>query len=307
LRLSTAGATTHKETAMKPQTTQLATMAGSAIVYRPMTEGDVPAAHALSQAVRWPHRPEDWQFVLRLGTGFVAEEDGAVIGTGLCWKQGEQHASLGMIIVSPAHQGKGIGRELMQRILAELGERCTLLNATPAGQPLYERLGFAATGTLCQHQGPMAVVPPVALDGGAQVRLAEPEDLQAIIGLANRATGMSRDAIVRQLATFAEVSVLERDGALAGFSVMRRFGRGHVIGPLVAPDADGAKALVAHWSGPYAGSFVRIDIDGGTGLGPWLEQAGLAQVDTGVIMARNGLPPRDGAVQQFAIINQALC
>jgi predicted N-acetyltransferase YhbS len=292
---------------MKPQTIPIAPVAGSAIAYRPMNEGDIPAAHALSQAVRWPHRPEDWQFVLRLGTGFVAEEDGAVIGTALCWKQGEHDASLGMIIVSPAHQGKGIGRELMQRVLEELGERRTLLNATPAGQPLYERLGFVATGTLCQHQGAMTVVPPVALPGGAQVRLAEPEDLAAIIGLANRATGMSRDAIMRQLATFAEVSVLERDGALAGFSVMRRFGRGHVIGPLVAPDAEGARALVAHWSGPYAGSFVRIDIDGATGLGPWLEQAGLAQVDTGVIMVRNGLPHQDATVRQFAIINQALC
>jgi predicted N-acetyltransferase YhbS len=292
---------------MKPQTTQGATMAGSAITCRRMNQDDIPAAHALSQAVRWPHRAEDWQFVLGLGTGFVAEEGGAVIGTGLCWKQGEHHASLGMIIVSPAHQGKGIGRELMELILAELGGRCALLNATPAGQPLYERLGFVATGTLCQHQGPMAVVPPVALADGTQVRLAEPEELAAIIGLANRATGMARDAIIRQLASVAEVSVLERDGALLGFSVMRRFGRGHVIGPLVAPDAEGAKALVAHWSGPYAGSFVRIDIDGASGLGPWLEEAGLAQVDTGVIMARNGLPRHDDGARQFAIINQALC
>lgn len=278
-----------------------------AITYRRMHEGDVPAAHALSQAVRWPHRTEDWQFVLRLGAGFVAEEDGAVIGSGLCWKQGEHHASLGMIIVSPAHQGKGIGRELMQRLLDELGQRCTLLNATQAGQPLYERLGFVATGTLCQHQGTMAVVPPVSLAGGAQVRLAEPEELAAIIALANRATGMERDAVVRELAAVAEVSVLERDGVLLGFSIMRRFGRGHVIGPLVAPDAESAKALIAHWSGPYAASFVRIDINGASGLGTWLEQAGLPQTDTAVIMARNGLPRQDDSIQQFAIINQALC
>lgn len=279
----------------------------STITCRRMNKDDIPAAHTLSQAVRWPHRAEDWQFVLRLGTGFVAEEDGMVIGTGLCWKQGLHHASLGMIIVSPAHQGKGIGRELMQLVLDELGPRCTLLNATPAGQPLYERLGFTATGTLCQHQGAMATVAPVPLADGKQVRLAEPAELAAIIRLANRATGMERDAIVGQLAGMAEISVLEDGGTLLGFSIMRRSGRGHVIGPVVAPDADGARALIAHWSGPYAGSFVRIDINGASGLGPWLEQAGLSQVDTGVVMARNGLPQGDGAVQQFAIINQALC
>ncbi|HZX28314.1 MAG TPA: GNAT family N-acetyltransferase [Telluria sp.] len=280
---------------------------GAAVMCRRMHEGDIPAAHALSQAVHWPHRPQDWQFVLRLGTGFVAEQDGAVIGTGLCWKQGERHASLGMIIVSPDHQGKGIGGRLMHLVLEELGGRCTLLNATPAGQPLYERLGFKAIGTLCQHQGTLASIPPVVPAGGGRVRLAQAGDLPAVVALANRATGMERGAPVRALAEVAEVAVLERDGALLGFSIMRRFGRGHVIGPLVAPDLDGAKALVAHWSAPYAGSFVRIDINGASGLGAWLEQAGLAQVDTGVIMARNGVPPEDGAVRQFAIINQALC
>ena len=32
--------------------------------------------------------------------------------------------------------------------------------------------------------------------------------------------------------------------------MLRRFGRGHAIGPVVAPDADGAKALIAHLVGP---------------------------------------------------------
>ncbi len=279
----------------------------TAIAYRSMTEHDLPAAHALSQTMRWPHRLEDWQFVLVLGAGFVAEEGGAVIGTGLCWKQGEDHASLGMIIVSPQHQGKGIGRELMNRVLEELGQRCTLLIATPAGQPLYERLGFAATGAIHQHQGTMAAVASVALAAGERIRLAEPGDIAKIIELANRATGMSRDAVLGQLLSMAEGAVLERNGELAGFSLMRRFGRGHAIGPVVAPDSERAKALIAHWSEAYAGSFVRVDVTGSGGLGAWLAQAGLVQVDTGVAMARNGVPGQDEAVMQFAIVNQALC
>src|SRR5439155_19575123 len=171
----------------------------TAITYRRMTESDLPAAHAQSQAVRWPHRLEDWQFVHRLGTGFVAEEGGAMISTGLCWKQGDSHASLGMIIVSPEHQGKGIDLELMNLVLEELGSRCMLLIATPAGQPLYERLGFVATGTIHQHQGMMAPSAPVAHAAGENIRLAEPGDIVKIIVLANRATGMSRDAVLKQL------------------------------------------------------------------------------------------------------------
>lgn len=279
----------------------------TAITYRRITENDLPGAYNLSQAVRWPHRLEDWQFVLRLGTGFVAEEDGVLVGTGLCWKQGDKQGSLGLIIVSPEHQGKGIGRELMNLVLEELGDRCMLLIATPAGQPLYERLGFAATGTIHQHQGTMLPVAPVPLGQGERIRPVEPNDSAKLAALASRAAGMSRTEVVTQLLNIAEGIVLERDGEPVGFSIMRRFGRGHAIGPVVAPDSERAKALIAHWADAYAGSFVRVDVTGTSGLSACLPDMGLAQVDTVVAMARNGVPPQDEAVMQFAIVNQALC
>ncbi len=279
----------------------------SAIVYRTMNENDLPGAHALSQAVRWPHRLEDWEFVHRLGTGFVAEAGGVVVGTALCWMQGERHGSLGMIIVSAAQQGKGIGRKLMQLVLEALGARCTVLNATAAGQPLYESLGFEATGTLNQHQGVLAAGAPAALAPGDTIRPALADDLDAMIALADRASGMARGELVAQLTGVAEAAVLVRGGELAGFSIMRRFGRGHAIGPLVAPDGVAAKALVAYWAGAYAGAFVRVDVTAASGLSAWLAQVGLEQVDSAVIMARNGVPVQDAAVQQFAIVSQALC
>jgi predicted N-acetyltransferase YhbS len=276
----------------------------TAIAYRPMGESDLPAAHALSQAVRWPHRPDDWHFALRLGTGFVAEEDGAVVGTALCWDQGPNHGSLGLIIVSPAHQGKGIGRRLMRLVLDRLGDRCTLLNATAAGQPLYESLGFQAVGTLHQHQGIFA--PPEA-SAGPRARPATAADIPAIVALANRGTGMVRDELLKHLIGVAEGAVLEQDGAVTGFSLIRPFGRGHLIGPVVAADAACAQALIATWSDAYAGAFVRLDVTGSSGLGEWLAQAGLAEVDTAVTMARHGVPAQDATVRQFAIVSQALC
>jgi GNAT superfamily N-acetyltransferase len=279
----------------------------TAITYRCMTENDLGGAHGLSQVVRWPHRLDDWQFVFRLGVGFVAEQDGAPVGTGLCWKQGDKHGSLGMIIVSPEHQGKGIGRELMNLVLEELGDRCTLLIATPAGQPLYERLGFKATGTIHQHQGAMLAAPPVVLAQGESIRPITSGDVAKLVELANRATGMARDAALKQLTSVAEGVALERNGELVGFSIMRRFGRGHAIGPVVAPDSERARALITYWSEAYAGSFVRADITGTSGLGDSLTAMGLVQVDTGVAMARNGVPPQDESIKQFAILNQALC
>ena len=41
-----------------------------------------------------------------------------------------------------------MGRKLMNLVLGELGDRCTLLNTAVVGQPLYESLDFEAIGTL---------------------------------------------------------------------------------------------------------------------------------------------------------------
>jgi len=277
-----------------------------AIAYRRMDESDLPAAHRLSQDLRWPYRLEDWQFLLRLGTGFVAQENGAVIGTGLCWKQGERHGTLGAIIVSPQHQGKGIGRQLMNLVLEELGDRCTLLNATIAGQPLYQSLGFTPIGTIHQHQGTLLAVPPVVLPDAETIRPVTANDTAKLVALSNRATGMARDEVLQHLAGMTQGAALERNGELVGFSMMRRFGLGHAIGPVVAPDSERTAALVTCWAAAYAGAFVRLDVTGTSGLGDRLTAMGLKQVDTVVTMARNGVPTPDEGPQQLVVLNQSL-
>lgn len=276
------------------------------ITYRRMTEDDLSSAHGLTQVVRWAHRLEDWQLMLRLGTGFVAEENGTLLATGLCWKFGNAHASLGMIIVSPERQGKGIGRELMNLVLEELGDRCILLTATPAGQPLYEKLGFVPTGSVVQHQGTMQRTLPLAPAAGERIRPVAAGDLPALAALATRALGMPREEMMAQLLGVTEGALLDKDGEALGFSLIRRFGRGHMIGPVVAPDAERAKALIGYWAQTYAGSFVRVDVTGDSGLSPWVESLGLALVEPSVRMARGQAPVSDGTVEQYAILSQAI-
>lgn len=278
----------------------------SEITYRRMLESDLPAAQQLSLAVRWPHRLEDWQFVYHLGSGFVAERDGEIIGTALCWSHGNHYASLGMIIVSPEAQGKGIGRVLMESILGELGERNTLLFATPAGQPLYERLGFKAIGQVHQHQGTVVQPAVVAPPAGERIRPLGINDRTKLFELAASAVGMPRATVLNELLQVAEGVVIDSYGELTGFALMRRFGHGYAIGPVVAPDAERAKALISYWVGARVDSFVRIDVHDSSQLSPWLNDLGLIQVDTVVAMVRGEAPKSAPGLQQFAIINQAL-
>ena len=283
------------------------------ITYRRFTLDDVAAAHALTVELKWPHRPDDWKFVAQLGVGFVAEDASGVIGTALCWKYGADRASLGMVIVSPARQGLGIGRRLMELLLEELGSRITFLHATAAGQPLYEKLGFRATGTLDQHQGAAFQPPLVSLPAGERLRPLGSSDTARLVELASQASGLDRGEVLPALLENADGIALDRDGELIGFALFRRFGRGFAIGPVVAPaseDSSRAKALISHWLALNEGVFVRVDTPGDSGLTGWLEQLGLPRVDTVVRMVRNAEPQSVAAnaspYLQYGIINQAI-
>ena len=186
-------------------------------IYRAFASSDIVAAHALSLAVGWPHRAEDWQFMFDAGSGFVAEDNGEVIGTTLYWKCGADRATLGLVIVSPLEQGRGIGRRLMELALEALGKRVTFLHATPAGQPLYERLGFQACGTVDQHQGTVGSVRTVTPPDGERLRALTGDDVPRIIELASRASGLDRSQILPALLDVAQGVVLERSGELVGF------------------------------------------------------------------------------------------
>jgi ribosomal protein S18 acetylase RimI-like enzyme len=278
------------------------------IALRAMTADDLPAAQALTDELRWPHRLTDWEQVFRHAEGLVAERDGRLIGTGLRWRWGPRHATIGLVVVAPACQGRRIGHRLMATLLNGLDDCSVLLHATADGRGLYERLGFVRIGEIRQHQGTALPTPPLALGAGWRLRPATQSDLPALRSLDAAARGMPRDALIDELLRDAEATiVLDHDGKDCGMAMLRRFGRGHAIGPVIAPDAERAKALIAHLSGLNAGRFTRIDIDFDSGLAEWLETLGLLRVDAPTTMLRGPAPePPPGAPKLHAIVMQAL-
>jgi ribosomal protein S18 acetylase RimI-like enzyme len=275
---------------------------------RAMTAADLPRAHALSDELRWPHRLADWEQAFAHARGVVAERDGEIVGTALRWLWGPRHATIGLVIVRPACQGQRIGQRLMSALLEELNDRIVLLHATAEGRGLYERLGFARIGELRQHQGIAAPAPLVGLQPLWRLRPAGASDAAELKQLDAQARAMPRDALIDELLSSAEACVvLDHDGQARGFAMLRRFGRGHAIGPVVAPDAEGAKALIAHLVGLNAGHFTRIDIDVDSGLAEWLEDLGLPRVDAPTIMLRGTIPATAAqAPRLFAIVTQAI-
>lgn len=278
-----------------------------AVRYRRMTASDLPTAHKLSLSVLWPHRLEDWKFIHALGEGIVAEDDSGVVGTVMCWVHGADYASLGMMIVSPEHQQSGIGHEMVSRILKEVGDRTILLHATASGVKFCESFGFVQTGWVHQHQGSVFRAPFVALGPGERIRPVSPRDEAALAEMSRRAVGMPRSTVLKHLMEVADIVAIDRYGELIGFAALRKFGHGYVIGPVVAPDVERAKALIAHWAGTHAGSFVRLDVPDISGLSPWLTEMGLVQVEATVHAMVRGEPPRpDPSITRYALLSQSL-
>lgn len=280
------------------------------ITLRPFDSKDLVPAQQLSLALLWPHRLEDWQFVYEQGHGFVLEGEGdpvpELLGTALFWRYGKSHASLGMVIVSGAMQGQGLGRRLMSRVLEEIGDRSVQLNATIAGEPLYRKLGFTPTGKVHQHQSAALKPAFIPLTPGERIRPIGANDKPKLTALDALAFGADRSPTIESLLAVSDGVAIDHGGEIIGFALVRRFGHGRVIGPVVAPDIERAKAMISHWAGMYTGSFIRIDVPADTELSPWLSEIGLIQVDTVVSMVKGTAPRPAPKARIFGLVNQAL-
>lgn len=96
------------------------------------------AAVELSRQAGWPHRKEDWALVLSLSKGFVALENGRVVGTAMATILGDTCATVNMVIVDESMRGRGLGRQLMGAAMDAAENRECRLVATADGLPLYE-------------------------------------------------------------------------------------------------------------------------------------------------------------------------
>jgi ribosomal protein S18 acetylase RimI-like enzyme len=269
----------------------------------PFARAHLEGALKLSQEMSWPYRLEDWDVALQLGHGFVLQRAGVVIGTAFWWPHGETHASAGMIIVAKAAQGRGHGARLMDALLASAHPRTIALNSTAEGIMLYRRRGFVPIGIIHQHQGI-----PRECHGAPRSWLVRPmtaSDFDAITLLDSEATGLERRPLLDRLVQSGNGYLLWHDGVARGYAISRRFGRGHVIGPVVAESRVDAGALIDAALAGLGRCFVRIDTSASSQLGNWLESIGLQRVGDATTMTLGAPTSSTGPARLFALANQS--
>lgn len=280
------------------------------LVAKDIADVDVELLHALTIAVGWPHRAADWEFLRSAGEGIVAVDGiGRVFGSAMWFPHGTDFATIGLVITSPRIQAQGGGRWLMQHVLERCGNRNLALNATQAANGLYRSLGFAVEGTVYLHQGEVAsTLPPLPEIEGELTELSS-DRLDAITGIDAQAFGTNRAKLLALLARNASIAVLQRDGAIVGYSMKREFGRGHVIGPVVATSPSDAIHLTAVHLKTLAGAFARVDTREKDGpYADFLDRAGLQVTETETTMSKGRpfLNRVDGGPWVYGLAGHAL-
>jgi hypothetical protein len=220
------------------------------------------------------------------------------------WDYGDAFTSVGMIIIAKAFQGCGYGARLVDALLDSVGSRTVVLNATRDAFELYRRRGFNCTGVLNQHQGiPVLTSPDL---NRASIVSADASDLPLIMTLDQDGMGMPRIELLKRLARVGRLFLHSFADISNGYAVCRAFGRGYVIGPVVAPCLENACSLIDTAMSELPGEFVRVDTNANSGLSPWLEARGLTRVDTASTMIRGEAPQPSGEARVFALCSQSL-
>ena len=221
---------------------------------------DVDAALALSGAEGWNQSADDWRRLLRLEPDgcFAARAGGRLIGTVTTTTYGRHMAWIGMMVIHPDHRGQGIGAALMRTALdhlARLGIPSVKLDATPAGRPLYESLGFVAEAEVERWQG-------VANLHDSRDGWRTSQGLQQLNELDEAGFGADRSRLLELLVSEGRCDPLVVDSdhaAPAGFALARRARVATYIGPVIAESARAAESLLDGMLGRLAGPEVCLD------------------------------------------------
>ena len=228
---------------------------------RRLTESDLSAAMRLKEAAGWNQTEKDWLRLLSLEPEgcFAAWVDGRLVATTTTTTFGKRLAWIGMVLVDPQYQRRGIASRMMitaMDYLAAVGIETIKLDATPAGQPVYEKLGFVSEGIIERWLSTNKIRSAKAES------LLTPETLQKIQALDRRAFGADRSALLDSLigdSCVAPQVLIADNGLILGYALARRGTSAAYLGPVIAEDQETSTALLDRMLGQLAGESIYLD------------------------------------------------
>jgi GNAT superfamily N-acetyltransferase len=249
---------------------------------RPMKPGDLDQAFGLSMAEGWNQTMDDWRLLLdnQANVCIVAEKEKRVAGTATALIHGNCVAWIGMVLVDKSLRGQGAGKMLLEEIISRLKHiQAVKLDATPAGEPLYQKLGFVAEyNILRMTRGTMKY--KSAKVSGNEISNTGKREISEITRLDKIIFGADRSYLLNRLfnAYPERAFCVKTNDKIDGFAFGRAGSRFNYIGPVSAMSIDSAKQLISGSLESLNDQAIALDIpEDKKELTNWLESNGFVR------------------------------
>ena len=234
------------------------------VIIREMNLNDLERGMRLSKAEGWNQTEHDWRLFIEdpANVCLLAECENKVVATTTAINYGNAEAWIGMVLVDEEYRGRGISKLLLSRILEKLSTfRSLKLDATAAGQPVYQKFGFKDEYQISRMVNLSVQNVPVE-SSNSKIETIQIEEVKEIIALDEVIFGVNR----RQLIEFlmkeypGSAAVLKRYGKITAFALGRKGSKYFQIGPVVASSTADAKNLISESLMNLANQAVVVDV-----------------------------------------------
>lgn len=232
-----------------------------------LTVNDIAAADQLRALAGWNQTEKDWRRFLDLGQAkcFGAFQKETLIGTVSAIAYENDLAWIGMMLVHPDYRRMGIGSGLMRQAIDWIkgrGGQCIKLDATPAGQLVYQTMGFVPETNLRRWQGT-----EIERQSGSPVRRQsqaqelQKEDWPSILEMDLAAFGVDRSELLQSLVGEARCAlVIHNEGGIAALGALRAGSHADYIGPVLGRNKQAGRILIENLLARAGTRLVAWDI-----------------------------------------------
>ena len=267
---------------------------------------DIHDAMNLVLAESWNQTEKDWEILIRESQNIclAAIIDNQLVGTATAINYANSVSWIGMVLVGKNYRGRGISKILLNELF-DKPQTCKSikLDATPAGQPVYKKLGFTDEYTISRMvNSSFASLPNINFEN--TIQQIRQEDISAVIEFDKQVFGADRKQLIQAFINdFPQKSwVQKEDNNIVGFALGRQGNRHHQIGPVSAISVFAAQQLISKALQSLKGESIVIDVlDDKPKLQAWLTSIGFVKQRYFTRMFRKNNPSPGKINSQFLI------
>jgi predicted GNAT family N-acyltransferase len=273
---------------------------------RQMKPDDLAQAFSLSLKEGWNQTMKDWRLLLDNPDNvcIVAEKDNMIAGTATALNHENKIAWIGMVLVDGSLRGQGAGKMLLEYIINSLKHvQSVKLDATPAGEPLYQKLGFIEEYKIFRMTCD-ALSHSSEIVAHKELLTINRNNITEVIKLDRNIFGADRSYLLLNLLTEnpGRAFYLKKNNSLEGYIFGREGSRFNYIGPVCAITEDTARQLILKALESLNNQSIAIDIlEDKTDMINWLETIGFIRQRHFVRMYLTGNPYPGRVNDQYLI------